>query len=159
MLHSENRLCQGKINQNRSTLTIGLNFNGISILIYLQPEKLNVYKNEPDTSWDYTLSTGEILPSAFTFFTTFSKLVVKRCTNTSTLEHPHSCPPNTHTHTHAFIPPTNHIHAHTEKPRITGELIAFCVQKKKKLGKSWKSWSMPTCALLFRTLWLCNCVC
>ncbi|EDW32611.1 GL11732, partial [Drosophila persimilis] len=38
---------------------------------YAKPEKLNVYKNEPDTSWDYTLSTGEILPSAFTFFTTF----------------------------------------------------------------------------------------
>jgi len=35
----------------------------------LQPEKLNVYKNETDTSWDYTLSTGEIQPSAFTFFT------------------------------------------------------------------------------------------
>ncbi|XP_032306178.1 heterogeneous nuclear ribonucleoprotein L isoform X2 [Drosophila ananassae] len=29
---------------------------------YAKPEKLNVYKNEPDTSWDYTLSTGEILP-------------------------------------------------------------------------------------------------
>ncbi|XP_044318002.1 heterogeneous nuclear ribonucleoprotein L isoform X10 [Drosophila rhopaloa] len=28
---------------------------------YAKPEKLNVYKNEPDTSWDYTLSTGEIL--------------------------------------------------------------------------------------------------
>ncbi|XP_068145585.1 heterogeneous nuclear ribonucleoprotein L isoform X17 [Drosophila tropicalis] len=25
---------------------------------YAKPEKLNVYKNEPDTSWDYTLSTG-----------------------------------------------------------------------------------------------------
>nr|NP_001246430.1 smooth, isoform V [Drosophila melanogaster]AFH08183.1 smooth, isoform V [Drosophila melanogaster] len=31
---------------------------------YAKPEKLNVYKNEPDTSWDYTLSTGEILPIA-----------------------------------------------------------------------------------------------
>ncbi|XP_070069893.1 heterogeneous nuclear ribonucleoprotein L isoform X14 [Drosophila takahashii] len=29
---------------------------------YAKPEKLNVYKNEPDTSWDYTLTTGEILP-------------------------------------------------------------------------------------------------
>ncbi|XP_030388299.1 heterogeneous nuclear ribonucleoprotein L isoform X9 [Scaptodrosophila lebanonensis] len=29
---------------------------------YAKPEKLNVYKNEPDTSWDYTLSTGELLP-------------------------------------------------------------------------------------------------
>nr|NP_001261093.1 smooth, isoform AB [Drosophila melanogaster]AGB93625.1 smooth, isoform AB [Drosophila melanogaster] len=27
---------------------------------YAKPEKLNVYKNEPDTSWDYTLSTGEM---------------------------------------------------------------------------------------------------
>ncbi|XP_017837022.2 heterogeneous nuclear ribonucleoprotein L isoform X13 [Drosophila busckii] len=29
---------------------------------FAKPEKLNVYKNETDTSWDYTLSTGEILP-------------------------------------------------------------------------------------------------
>ncbi|XP_017147669.1 heterogeneous nuclear ribonucleoprotein L isoform X11 [Drosophila miranda] len=28
---------------------------------YAKPEKLNVYKNEPDTSWDYTLSTGKSL--------------------------------------------------------------------------------------------------
>nr|XP_041633044.1 heterogeneous nuclear ribonucleoprotein L-like isoform X1 [Drosophila kikkawai]XP_041633045.1 heterogeneous nuclear ribonucleoprotein L-like isoform X1 [Drosophila kikkawai]XP_041633046.1 heterogeneous nuclear ribonucleoprotein L-like isoform X1 [Drosophila kikkawai]XP_041633047.1 heterogeneous nuclear ribonucleoprotein L-like isoform X1 [Drosophila kikkawai] len=34
---------------------------------YAKPEKLNVYKNEPDTSWDYTLSTGEILPSKSLF--------------------------------------------------------------------------------------------
>ncbi|XP_070069895.1 polypyrimidine tract-binding protein 2 isoform X18 [Drosophila takahashii] len=27
---------------------------------YAKPEKLNVYKNEPDTSWDYTLTTGEM---------------------------------------------------------------------------------------------------
>ncbi|KPU76475.1 uncharacterized protein Dana_GF13176, isoform E [Drosophila ananassae] len=26
---------------------------------YAKPEKLNVYKNEPDTSWDYTLSTAQ----------------------------------------------------------------------------------------------------
>ncbi|XP_037821182.1 heterogeneous nuclear ribonucleoprotein L-like [Lucilia sericata] len=26
---------------------------------YAKPEKLNVYKNEPETSWDYTLTTGE----------------------------------------------------------------------------------------------------
>ncbi|XP_030567576.1 heterogeneous nuclear ribonucleoprotein L isoform X6 [Drosophila novamexicana] len=29
---------------------------------FAKPEKLNVYKNETDTSWDYTLSTGEIQP-------------------------------------------------------------------------------------------------
>ncbi|XP_068145569.1 heterogeneous nuclear ribonucleoprotein L isoform X2 [Drosophila tropicalis] len=29
---------------------------------YAKPEKLNVYKNEPDTSWDYTLSTVATLP-------------------------------------------------------------------------------------------------
>nr|XP_044248801.1 heterogeneous nuclear ribonucleoprotein L isoform X10 [Drosophila takahashii] len=34
---------------------------------YAKPEKLNVYKNEPDTSWDYTLTTGEILPSKSLF--------------------------------------------------------------------------------------------
>ncbi|XP_016988053.1 heterogeneous nuclear ribonucleoprotein L isoform X12 [Drosophila rhopaloa] len=34
---------------------------------YAKPEKLNVYKNEPDTSWDYTLSTGEILQSKSLF--------------------------------------------------------------------------------------------
>ncbi|XP_070069889.1 heterogeneous nuclear ribonucleoprotein L isoform X10 [Drosophila takahashii] len=28
---------------------------------YAKPEKLNVYKNEPDTSWDYTLTTGKSL--------------------------------------------------------------------------------------------------
>ncbi|XP_062134807.1 heterogeneous nuclear ribonucleoprotein L-like isoform X1 [Drosophila sulfurigaster albostrigata] len=31
---------------------------------FAKPEKLNVYKNETDTSWDYTLSTGEIQPIA-----------------------------------------------------------------------------------------------
>lgn len=134
MLHSENRLCQGKINQNRSTLTIGLNFNGISILIYLQPEKLNVYKNEPDTSWDYTLSTGEILPSAFTFFTTFSKLVVKRCTNTSTLEHPHSCPPNTHTHTRIYTTHKPHTRTHRETKNNRRVNCFLCPKKK----KTWK---------------------
>ncbi|XP_017123182.1 heterogeneous nuclear ribonucleoprotein L isoform X1 [Drosophila elegans] len=30
---------------------------------YAKPEKLNVYKNEPDTSWDYTLSTVPTLPT------------------------------------------------------------------------------------------------
>ncbi|XP_062134825.1 heterogeneous nuclear ribonucleoprotein L isoform X15 [Drosophila sulfurigaster albostrigata] len=30
---------------------------------FAKPEKLNVYKNETDTSWDYTLSTGEIQPT------------------------------------------------------------------------------------------------
>ncbi|XP_064536640.1 heterogeneous nuclear ribonucleoprotein L isoform X10 [Drosophila virilis] len=34
---------------------------------FAKPEKLNVYKNETDTSWDYTLSTGEIQPSKSLF--------------------------------------------------------------------------------------------
>ncbi|EDW74812.1 uncharacterized protein Dwil_GK15699, isoform A [Drosophila willistoni] len=38
---------------------------------YAKPEKLNVYKNEPDTSWDYTLSTEPPLLGPGTAFPPF----------------------------------------------------------------------------------------
>uniref|UniRef100_A0A1B0FN38 PTBP1-like RNA recognition motif 2 domain-containing protein n=1 Tax=Glossina morsitans morsitans TaxID=37546 RepID=A0A1B0FN38_GLOMM len=39
---------------------------------FAKPEKLNVYKNEPDTSWDYTLTTGKFsFINFFTFFFSF----------------------------------------------------------------------------------------
>ncbi|XP_041449274.1 heterogeneous nuclear ribonucleoprotein L isoform X12 [Drosophila obscura] len=38
---------------------------------YAKPEKLNVYKNEPDTSWDYTLSTEPPLLGPGAAFPTF----------------------------------------------------------------------------------------
>nr|XP_036230838.1 heterogeneous nuclear ribonucleoprotein L isoform X17 [Bactrocera oleae] len=39
---------------------------------YAKPEKLNVYKNEPDTSWDYTLTAGKFQQNSFITTTTNS---------------------------------------------------------------------------------------
>ncbi|CAD7011908.1 unnamed protein product [Ceratitis capitata] len=38
---------------------------------YAKPEKLNVYKNEPDTSWDYTLTAGEFKQICIVLLTPF----------------------------------------------------------------------------------------
>ncbi|KMY95147.1 heterogeneous nuclear ribonucleoprotein L isoform X3 [Drosophila simulans] len=90
---------------------------------YAKPEKLNVYKNEPDTSWDYTLSTVATLPTPQQHVPHQHHLRQQQQHQLAPQQQPH--PQHLHHHQQLVAPAQSHNLYQFKEPPLLGPGAAF----------------------------------